>query len=514
MNSDFSPIKTLLEGDKTIKPFLEPFSYNIIVLLSLILLIFITINLYFKFIRKNPSPDKVESTIKLSLFGLALFLLERKIFPEPPLSRAVVEFGNLIFLVCLANLIIFLITDVYLHFRTRREVPSFLRDLITLITYLIFGIISLRVIFHIDISSIVTTTTVLTATIAFAMQNTLTNVLSGFSIQSDNFFRKNSWISVKDKDVIGKIVNVGFRYTSLKTNDNTIVMVPNNLLMQNVVVNLANENDLETSIISLDISLGYELPPAIAKHLLLEVLKGENGILHHPSPVVQIFRFSDSSIDYHLKYVVSDFATRDQVKDRLYTRIWYTIHREGHEFPYPHREIISVSDKKPPFYLNKDDIRKDLDNISIFDKLSENEKEYVAENSRLGVFGPGEPVVKEGEPGESLFLVMKGELLVSQNGINVGNLKAGDFFGEMSLLTGALRNATVTADNEVWLVEIIKDTLEPIFQKNPDVMEILSAALAEREEINAEKIKSTAKDKESLKSKDEFLEILKSFFGF
>lgn len=518
MNTDPITAKTVTLADKSetcmgLLRELRLSSENGAFFIAAVLLFFIAVALFSRFARKSHAPAKVEASIKLAIVGLALFAAESCNVVSSSYANAVLSLESLIILICAANLLIFLLTDVYVHFRTKREVPSFLRDLIALMVYLVFAIISLRVIFHIDISSIVTTTTVLTATIAFAMQNTLTNVLSGFSIQSDSNLRKNAWISVKDKDIVGKIENVGFRYTSLKTTDNSIVMVPNNLLMQNVVTALAGENAPETSLISLDIGLGYDLPPAKAKRILLRVLKEENGIVHDPPPRVMVTRFSDSSVDYRLKYALTDYGDRDPVKDRLYTRIWYTVHREGYGFPYPHREIITAPDQTAPFTVDREEIRNDLQKISIFDTLNEQDKDHLVAHSLLRVYGPGEQVVREGESGESLFMVIRGELLVYQKGVKVGTLGPEDFFGEMSLLTGERRQATVIAEHEVWLTEIAKEAIESVFKGNPEIMEVLSAVLAEREEINAERRKSSAKGKVSLTKKDEYLLKLKSYFG-
>jgi CRP-like cAMP-binding protein len=95
----------------------------------------------------------------------------------------------------------------------------------------------------------------------------------------------------------------------------------------------------------------------------------------------------------------------------------------------------------------------------------------------------------------------------------VGSLREGEFFGEMSLLTGERRKATVVAASEVHLVEISKEDIEPVIKANPDLLEKLSAILAQREEMNIEQKKRTELSRASVSGKEVFLNKLKAFFG-
>jgi len=120
----------------------------------------------------------------------------------------------------------YLLVDVYFYYRMKREVPSFLRDLFTSLVYIFFAMTMLRVIFQLDISSILTTTTVLTAAVAFAHADDQSQTsFRAFMSRTTGNLRLKTWIALKDQDVVGEIVNVGFRYTTLKSLDQTKVMV-------------------------------------------------------------------------------------------------------------------------------------------------------------------------------------------------------------------------------------------------------------------------------------------------
>jgi putative ABC transport system ATP-binding protein len=69
----------------------------------------------------------------------------------------------------------------------------------------------------------------------------------------------------------------------------------------------------------------------------------------------------------------------------------------------------------------------------------------VAEKMTRKQFLPGEAIIREGDVGEELFLISEGEVEVNRGGRDVARLGSGDFFGEQALMSGAPRNATITA---------------------------------------------------------------------
>jgi CRP-like cAMP-binding protein len=102
----------------------------------------------------------------------------------------------------------------------------------------------------------------------------------------------------------------------------------------------------------------------------------------------------------------------------------------------------------------------------------------------LKLFGRGEPVIEEGAAGDSMFVMLRGaaNVFVSKNGskIQVASLRAGDCFGEMSLLTGEPRSATVRADGDCYVMEIGKPVMAELLSGAPSCMEQLSQLLAQR----------------------------------
>jgi len=414
-------------------------------------------------------------------------------------------------LLCWANMVAYLLVDSYLHRRMKGKVPTFLRDLLLLGVYLFFGATALRVIFDINMASILATTTLLTAALAFGLQASLANIISGFQIQADEAFRRGTWIWIKEKDITGEIVNVGFRYSTVRTLEDHLVHVPNNFMTQNVVHSIGSRPGAHPPV-NLKVLLDYAFPPERAKAILLDALRDEPGILREPAPWVKIDGFMDSGIHYYLRFYLEDYATLLEARDRVLRRVWYAVTREGKTFPYPHREIVR-KEPAPPFRMDAGEIRESLRRVEILSPLGEEDLDALVPHVRLRVYGKGETVVRQGEEGDSLFIDLCGDLGVSVDGQTVGSLSGGDFFGEMSLLTGEKRRATVAALEEVWLVEISKEAIGPIIRSNPSVLEGLSAALENRLQkiLTVQQVRKVVDEAPSLQ--EALLQKLMRFFG-
>lgn len=481
-----------------------------LVVLGAVLAFFLVVYALKVFLRAGVSTSKVTATIKLALLGCALLLVETQLEGAPQYRAAVASVQALVVMWCVANLVAYLLIDVYCYYRMHRQVPSFIRDLVTLLVYVGFALLALRAVFHLDVSSILTTTTVLTAAIAFAMQSALANMISGFYVDQDENLQRRSWIWLKDQGIAGEIVNVGFRYVTLRTPDNHRVMVPNNFIMQNIVHNLSAGGG-EGMADHLKIGLGYELPPEKAIAMLTRVLQTSAHVARHPAPTVVVSAFLDSAIEYDLKYYLEHWSYFREVRGGILHRAWYTVTREGHSFPYPHREVISKTPQEP-FVVDREQLVAALQRSDILRSLSEPELQRLAGTVHGRVFGRGEVVVQQDDEGDSLFIVRHGRLDVSIDGAAVGALHPGDVFGEMSLLTGERRKATVVAAGEVHLVEIAKEQLAPLIEANPPLLERLSAVLAEREERNAEQKRRAELAAAAGTRKEAFLKKLRAVF--
>lgn len=422
--------------------------------------------------------SKVWLTVKISLLGILFSIIIQYGDVPPYLSPYIQEIQGIIILICFGNMMAYLLVDLYLEFRMKGEVPSILRELLLVAVYLFVGATGLRAIFKINVASILAATTVLTAVLAFALQSSLASVFSGFHVQTDKSFKRRTWVWIKDEDIYGEIVNVGFRKTTLKTLEEHLVSVPNNFMTQNIIHTLGNREESPVGV-NLKILLQYSFPPERAMVILLNILQEEVGILRAHAPSVRIDWFMESGVQYNLRFYLEDYGTVLMVRNKILMRVWYSVTREGFTFPFPHREVI-MQELKPPFQLSPQGIQWNLRQIEFLSCLKDEDLEELTKRVHLRVFGNGETVVRQGDGGNSLFINLCGELEVHVDDARVSMLGGGEFFGEMSLLTGEKRRATVIAVGEVWLIEITKEALAPIISSNPSIAEELSVSLENR----------------------------------
>jgi small-conductance mechanosensitive channel/CRP-like cAMP-binding protein len=499
----------------SVEPFVSLIDINYILInrifVLVVTLLFFSAAVVLRRTRGQVVSSAVTAPIKLSLFGFILLYAELAMSSLPSYQAILQGVQMIVVLLCLAKLVMYLTIDVYLRIRTQREVPSLVRDAVRLVVYLAVGIISLRLVFKIDLSAIITTTTVITAVIAFAMQSTLANALSGFSIQTDVLLSRGNWITIKEKNIFGEIVNVGFRYTTLKNTENYLIMVPNSIIMQNIVTFHGSSATVDKPALQMEVMLGYEIPPEMAKHLLLRVIYDDQQVLDHPEPLVRLISLNDSGITYQLKFSIEDPSLKNPVQDSIYCQVWYAVNRAGYSFPFPHRQIIS-DENRHPFKFSNELVADYLSDSGLFTMLDTDMVDALANQAPITVYGADEIVVRQGESGSSLFVVLKGSLMVSIEATIVGSITQGSFFGEMSLLTGEPRSATVRATCEVWLAEITKEIIEPILRSNPAMLETLSSILAERESISRASQEIQNEAAMALPRSEDYLQRLKSFF--
>lgn len=453
---------------------------------------------------------KTKIAFKLVLLGFLLNILTNLQF-DNHYRLILIQVINFIIIVSLTN-VLSTIVHISLSIYSKKKTQPIVVNLIDLLIYIFGAIVIIRTIFNIEITSILTTSAIITGAILFALQHSLTNIFSGITLQLNENFKPGTWIRVQDKDIIGEIVNRGFYYTTIKTLDNIITLIPNHYFYNNIVEKIWDQKKETISALKLSFGASYETPPHKIKEIVNRILEDEIHILSYPKPTVRLVAFGESSIEYEVRFFIDDFRLKDAMKDEINTRIWYSIIRNGLSFPYPHREIIT---KMPnvPYERERKKLLEILEKIDIFNPLSEDDIKLLVNKANFLVYAKGETIVRENEEGSSLFVIIDGEVNVLINNHLIAKLKNNDFFGEMSLLSGAKRNATVTANTECLLVEIDKNSFEEILKRHQELIEKLSTILAEREMKNVEFFKNKSKDVIIAEKKKDFLERLKNFFG-
>ncbi|HYO56360.1 mechanosensitive ion channel family protein [Archangium sp.] len=356
----------------------------------------------------------------------------------------------------------------------RTPPPKILRDVVEISLYIIAVIPILRTQLDIDLTSLLATSAIVSVVLGLAMQDTLGNLFAGLSLQLERPYQVGDWVTIKE--VTGRVVQVAWRATRLETSRKEIITLPNNVCSKEAVKNYSRGGQP----VGVDLSFHgpYDRAPNEVKEAVLEVLEQVPLVLSAPPPMCRTLGFEELGIRYQVRYYVEDFSHADAVTAEFYTRIWYRFRREGIELPAQRKLNMSIG--APGSEFPEEMLAEMLRRVDLFKVLREEERVRVRQEMVPRRFGKGEHIIEQGEKGNTFYLVGRGELSVRTGGVEVSRLSRGNYFGEMSLLTGEPRTATVVALTDVVLLELGRPVFARLFEEHPELAPKLSGMLAHR----------------------------------
>ena len=382
--------------------------------------------------------------------------------------------------------LVLIAVDVIFSRRKHQAAPRIFRDLTQALVYVVIVLITLRA-QGVEPSSILTTSALLTAVIGLALQDTLGNMVSGLALQMQRPFRVGDWIQFDtDARQIGQVTEVNWRATTLMTNDLVEVIVPNAMLARAAIRNFTQPSNVSRRVVT--VQGAYSASPERAHRAMMDAVKGAPGVLADPAPYVQTRNFGDSGIEYAVCFFISDFEWRERTDGHVRDRVWYAMRRAELDIPFPQRTIHTVSAEAHERSHDRELARRDraLRGVDFLDALPDDAHRALADAAELRLFAPGELIVEQGDASGELFIIDRGEVVVElpredKSPREVARLGAGKFFGEMGLMTGEPRNASVRANAECAVLVISHSAFETTLAKNPELIERISSLLLARQ---------------------------------
>ncbi len=393
--------------------------------------------------------------------------------------------------------------------------PKFLRQIVALVFFVIVALGVLQFILQKDISAALTASGVVAVVLGFAMQETLANIISGIALEIGKPFKTGDWLIVEGQHA--EVIEVNWRSTRLRTNDDIYLDIPNKTIVGTTITNLTYPTRQHA--IRILVGFDYNTPPNFVKDCMVRAASNASGVLQQPPPKVFLKDFGESAITYEIKFTMEDEARFNEITDSIRTNVWYEAQRHGIRIPFPIRTLhIERPKAKPEDALSA--ARHSVRRQPILQLLDEAQLDKLFVHARLQQFGRGEKVIEQGSQGDSMFILLTGEadVCVQTNAVEtrVATLHAGDAFGEMSLLTGEPRSATVIARRDCELWEIDKATLGEILQENEALVQRLGEMLAQRT-LENEGARASAANPQEMQTKQReytqgFLRKLSAFF--
>jgi len=403
-------------------------------------------------------------------------------------SRPVSVLATFLLLAASARILFLLIVDGVFGGRLKRPLPKILRDILQGVVFLFVVMATLRSA-GVEPGSLLTTSALLTAVIGLSLQETLGNLFAGLSIQAQTPFEVGDWIGVDDHPKnVGRVIEINWRATKIITHEEIEIIIPNGALAKAPIRNFSKPSPYARR--TIDVSCSYDVSPVRVRAVILPSLVGAADVLPEPPPSVAAANFGASGIDYQVHYYVTNFARRFAIESLVRERVWYALKRAKIPIPYPTQEVhthVSSDEARAATRAEEGEARVALlRQVDFLAVIPEAAIQKLAALTETRVYGPGEAILEQGEAGDELFVIIRGSvsIVVGRAGgsfAEVSRLGAGQFFGEMSLVTGDTRSASVRAVAETELLVVGRTAFAQTLKHAPELAEKIAEVLTHRQ---------------------------------
>ena len=370
-----------------------------------------------------------------------------------------------------------------------RAMPRIVEDVVILVLYVIYGLAQLRGA-GVDLSSIVTTSAILTAVIAFAMQDTLGNLLGGLSIQVDNTVQVGDWVRIDE--LAGQVRDIRWRSTLIETRNWETIIIPNSAIMKGRVAILGRR---EGRPLQWRRSLRFMVDPSVPPARVIAIVNEEMidvpiaNVAQTPAPSTVLHGFVAGNLEYELRYFLTDLLEDEMTDSMVRVHLFASLQRAGIRIAEEQRTVHAVSrDEAHADLVRKRELGRRLEmlrQVDLFTVLSEDEMNELGERLQYAPFARGDVITKQGNIAHWLYIIMFGEVEVRYEPPNaapqtLSTLRAGQFFGEMALLTGDARSATVVAKTDVECYRLDGKSFQGLLLGRPEIAEGIARVIASR----------------------------------
>lgn len=413
--------------------------------------------------------------------------------------------------------------------RARVRVTAIVADVTMGAAYLIATFFVLR---HagLELAGIITTSAVVTGVLAISLQATLGNVIGGVALQADNSVDVGDWIQL-DSGKRGVVTKVGWRHTVLETNDWDTLIVPNATLLASTFTILGKRNGRRVPHrMWVYFNVDFRFTPSEVIHVVEDALCRApiEGVVMEPKPNCVCMNFAENGRDsmayYAVRYFITDMRIDDPTNSRVRARIFGALRRADIPLAVPGAHLWIENDSEKRRRRKKDRLKtrrlRALDALPFLAGLEEGERAQVAERLGYVPFVAGEVVTQQGAVAHFLYIVVEGTAEVrvySGEAYDVVSTVHGpSYVGEMGLMTGEPRMATVVATTDIECYRLDKRTFQEVLAAHPAMVENISEILAQRKvelEAAQEELDQGQRQTHVDAEKSRLLGTIRDFFG-
>lgn len=368
-------------------------------------------------------------------------------------------------------------------------------------------------VFSLSLTGILATSGLLTVIVGLAIQHNLSNIFSGIFLNIEQPFTSNDWVSIDD--ITGVVIDISWRSTRLRNFKNTEVIIPNEAVANAKIINW-NRTDkdfmCEGYVTFLTLSFHPHHNPEHIMQLLYDALKVVKPVDGREQLDLNWVKFAGVDA-YGLKFVVAFDCINRKLKFSQQSVVLLAVHKimthagitmtTGYLKSHISEDVgleslaskkITTTDLKT---VTSDQVQGNIYNESIknqvllsrvplFAALQTAQIQLISENSEKLHVNSDYQVIKQGDKDNRLFIIADGTVSIQLNKsdkekVELARMGVGEFFGEMSLMTGEPRSANVISLRPSSFLIVQKETIQTILSQNQESADIMAKILAERQ---------------------------------
>jgi small-conductance mechanosensitive channel/CRP-like cAMP-binding protein len=414
----------------------------------------------------------------------------------------------------------FVVWPVLIEQRLGYAIPRLLKDFVRLVIVVVAIGVIISVVFEQSVTGFFAASGVIGLILGVALRDMIADFFSGIALNLERSFAVGDRVQIEGTDLTGDIVEINWRATVIKNFSGNNLIIPNSRMARMRVENYHKPEKAHYNwhFITLD----FEVPIERAERVMLAALKEAVAPFSiTESPIARVRLPNDRGMEYIVVYQVPEYRFRGRMRAAVMRSIMKHFSVAGIRPVYPQRNIYTTHMplRQPEQRSNPSDVLK---HVALFAMLDEAEKAALAAHMTPHMFTAGNVIVEQGESGASMYVVAEGLLYVyivqAESGqlLKVSEISPGEFFGEMPLLTGEPRSATVKAETDALVYEITREDMELLLDKRPEIAERLTEIIAKRRLHDAEFMQHLPAEQQAVEVKNfaaQLMDKMRRFFN-
>ena len=433
--------------------------------------------------RKIPLAQALRGLRNVTLPLLSTILILQGVLRIEADNRLLQVIQTLLWLSILVNGLL-LLSTVFTprsQVRGKVQVPSLYLMAGRILVVLLCTIYILANIWQIDLAQITSALGIGSLVVALALQDTLSNLVSGFLLLLDRPFNEGDWLQLGD--IEAEVLEVNWRSVRLRNRNRDIIIIPNGELGKATICNYTLLDTAHAEIV--EIGFSYDDPPNLVKPILLRAVAATAEVINPPAPLIRVKNYGEYSIDYEIKFFLLNYRAKDDICSELRSHIYYMAKRQGLTIPYPIALEYQLEGTalQPP--ETTDAILSGLEGSTYFSVVDPSYLDQLAQASSLETYGVGEQIVAAGDLLPGFFVIQRGSVALSaQDHLGemqeIIRLQSGDCFGERVLLRTEPSLVTVTVTEDLTAIRMPPRTMANLAERYPRFVRDINQLIEER----------------------------------